>query len=276
MTAVVAATVAVVGAAAAWLATVPLYRFKELRPKTPRDVGNEAGLEIRATSRHARCAGCRHDMGAADVLPVIGWIRGCPACRRRLPVALVVFQLSVPVAAVVTAVVFGSDAVAAASDGSWSAAAWWNTAIYVWFGFVVASVSLVDARIWLIPWWSPWLGSAVGAVLMTAAAVSLGDAQPMVTAAVGAAAAFAFFFVLWFVAPGRLGFGDVRLAFMIGLFLGWLSPMLVVWGLLIGSFVGVVVGVWTMAVRRGGHFAFGPALSIGALAAVWVHDALLV
>lgn len=271
MTAVVVAAVAALGAVAAWSATVPLYRFKELRPKTPRDVGNEAGLEIRAVSRHARCAGCRHDMDASDVVPVLGWIRGCPACRRRMPMAVAAFQLSVPFAAVVTTIVFGGDAV----DGSWTAAAWWNTAIYVWFGFVVASVSLVDARIWLIPWWSPWLGSAVGAVLMVAAAAALGETQPLFTAGLGAAAAFAFFFVLWFVAPGRLGFGDVRLAFMIGLFLGWLSPMLVMWGLLIGSFVGVVVGVWTLTVRKGGHFAFGPALSIGALAAVWAHDALL-
>lgn len=270
MTAAVAVTAAVLSLLVAWQSTAPLYRFKELRPKTPRDVSSEEGLEIRAVSRHCRCAGCATDVGANDVAPVIGWLRGCPGCSRRFPPALVIYQLSVPIAAVVTAMVFG------VVDGGWTASAWWNTAIYCWFGVVVASVSLVDARIWLIPWWSPWLGSAVGAVMMAAAAVQLGDIQSLITAGVCGVAAFGFFFILWFVAPGRLGFGDVRLAFMIGLFLGWLDPILVIWGLMIGSFVGVLVGVWTIAVRKGGHFAFGPALSIGSLAAVWAQDALLV
>lgn len=272
MTAAVAAISAALALLAGWQATVPLYRFKELRPKTPRDVSNEEGLEIRAVSRHARCAGCATDVSAGDLLPVFGWIRGCPGCSRRFPPAVVIYQFSIPIAVAATAISFGADSV----GGGWTAASWWNTAIFGWFSFVVASVSLVDARIWLIPWWSPWLGSAVGGVLMVAAALQLGVIEPLITAGVCGAAAFGFFFVLWFVAPGRLGFGDVRLAFMIGVFLGWLDPILVIWGLMIGSFVGVLVGVWTIAVRKGGHFAFGPALSIGSLIAVWAHDALLV
>ena len=36
-------------------------------------------------------------------------------------------------------------------------------------------------------------------------------------------AAFTFFFVLHLVAPGGMGFGDVRLSFVLGLFLGWLG-----------------------------------------------------
>ena len=262
---------AVVGAVAAWVATVPLYRYKEFRPKTPRDVSNEGGLEIRAVSRHARCPRCHTDTRTSDVVPVLGWVRGCPGCPTRFPASLVTYQLVAPLAAAATAVAF----TATSAGGDLGAISLWNTAIYVLFGFVVTSVSLVDARIWLIPWWIPWVGSAAGGAVMVVAAVSVGELDPLVTAGIGAVVAFVLFFVLWFVAPGRLGFGDVRLAFMIGLFLGWLSPVLVIWGLMIGSFVGVLVGVWTIARRNGGHFAFGPALSIGALVAVWAHDLLL-
>ena len=38
-----------------------------------------------------------------------------------------------------------------------------------------------------------------------------------------ALAAFTFFFLLHLVAPGGMGFGDVRLSFVLGLFLGWLG-----------------------------------------------------
>ncbi|MGI9579150.1 MAG: hypothetical protein ACR2OH_13195, partial [Microthrixaceae bacterium] len=235
MTLAVATVAAVLWLVAAWVATVPLYRFKELRPKTPRDVSNEEGLEIRAVSRHARCARCHRDVSAGDVVPVLGWLRGCPGCSKRFGPAVAIYQLSVPLAAIATTVVFSTavfstggisaDGISTDMANGLTADAWWNIAIFTWFGFVVASVSLVDARIWLIPWWSPWIGSAVGALAMLVAAIALGDTQPLLTAGIGACCAFGFFFILWFVAPGRLGFGDVRLAFMIGLFLGWLSPM---------------------------------------------------
>jgi leader peptidase (prepilin peptidase)/N-methyltransferase len=252
---------ALVGLASAWAMTVPLYRFKEWRPKTPRDVSNEAGIDIRAVQRHARCPACRREQSAADVAPVRSWVRGCPTCGRRVPTTLILLQVGLPVAAAITAVVFDSV---------------WVTVPYIWFAVVVAAVSVVDARIWLIPWWIPWVGSAVGAALMVAGSLALGEPAALRGSVIGALGAFGLFFVLWFVAPGRLGFGDVRLAFMIGLFLGWVSPLLAVWGLLLGSAVGVVVGVWSMVAKRGGHFAFGPALTIGAMLAVWLHPYLLV
>jgi hypothetical protein len=56
-------------------------------------------------------------------------------------------------------------------------------------------------------------------------------------------------------------FGDVRLAFMIGLFLGWLHPILALYGLLLGSLVGVLLGVVSLVARAGSRFAFGPALA---------------
>ncbi|MCP4435532.1 MAG: prepilin peptidase [Actinomycetia bacterium] len=261
MSDVVALVASLVGLVIAWLLTVPLFRFKEMRPMTPRDVSNEAGLEIRAVVRHARCPKCHRDHGPADVLPVVSWLRGCPGCGLRLPATVAVFQLALPLAAAITAIVF--DPV-------------WVVVLFVWFAVVVTSVAVVDARVWLIPWWAPWVGSAVGAVLMVIASLSVDDTQRLVWALAGAVGAFVVFFVLWFVAPGRLGFGDVRLSFMIGLFLGWIDPLLVVWGLLFGSVVGLIVGLWTLVVRKGGHFAFGPALGIGALLAVWLQDYLLV
>jgi leader peptidase (prepilin peptidase) / N-methyltransferase len=251
----------VVGVVAAWALTVPLFRFKEFRPKTPRDVQNEAGDDIRAEVRHAICPGCHHPATAADVVPVVSWVRGCPGCGRRLPAVAVALQVGLPVAMAITAATFASNP--------------WVAVPYLWFTVVVAAVAVVDARIWLIPWWMPWVGSAVGGLLILVSSLALGETAHLVDAAVGAAGAFLLFFVMWFVAPGKLGFGDVRLAFMIGLFLGWWSPILALYGLLLGSLVGVVVGVVSLLARAGSRFAFGPALAAGSLLAVWLHASLV-
>ena len=63
---------AVIGIVAGWQLTVPVHRYKELRPLTPRDVAAEVGTAdqpppvIRAEYRQARCPHCHHVYRAAD------------------------------------------------------------------------------------------------------------------------------------------------------------------------------------------------------------------
>ncbi len=248
MTAVAAAT----GLVVAWLITVPLCRYKELRPKTPRDVGSEEGIVIRAVLGHARYPGTSTDITALEVIPIRSW--------REVPSVVIALQVGLPASMALTAITFTPVSVVVA---------------YCWFCVLAAAVAVVDARIWLIPWWMPWVGAAVGAVLLTIAAIDLGDPQRLVWAAVCGAAAIGAFFVLFLAAPGRLGFGDVRLALPIGMFAGFVNPLLVLWAFLLGSLLGVLVGVVSMASGRSRHFAFGPPLAIGALIAVWLQERLL-
>ncbi len=63
-------------------------------------------------------------------------------------------------------------------------------------------------------------------------------------------AAFTFFFILHLVAPGGMGFGDVRLSFVLGLFLGWLGGIYVFGGLFLGFFLGAVIGIVLIAVGQ--------------------------
>lgn len=247
------------GAVCAWVITVPVHRFKERRPLTPRDIDDEADTDIRAVLRHARCPDCCRDHEVADVVPVWSWWRGCPSCGRRMPATVVSLQLVLPVAAAVTAVVFDSPG---------------DLVPYLWFLVVLAAVAVIDARILLIPWWLPWVGTSVGLALMVPVAIARHDPAAVGGAVLGAAGAFGLFWILWVLAPAGLGFGDVRLAAMVGLFLGWWSPSLVVWGLLLGSLAGVVAGTWSLVRGRGRHFAFGPALGTGAVVALWTAPLL--
>lgn len=248
------------GVVIAWLVTIPLYRYKEFRPLRRRDVASEDGLVIRAVLGHARYPATSTDLGVFDVIPVWSWFVANPGARRRLPPLAVALQLGLPVAMGLTAHRFGSPSLVAA---------------YCWFCVLAAAVAVVDARIWLIPWWMPWVGTALGAVLLTFAAIELQEPERLVWAGASGAAAIAVFFVLFLAAPGRLGFGDVRLALPIGMYAGFVSPLLVLWAFLFGSLLGVLIGVASLVSRHGRHFAFGPPLTAGALLAVWLSPALL-
>lgn len=252
--------VAAMGVLLAWAITVPLYRYKELRPLSRRDVSDEDGLVIRAVVRHARHPRSTVDAGPLDVIPVVSWVFPGLRTGRRVPPSVITFQMGLPVAMALTAQTFGSITLIVA---------------YCWFALLAAAVALVDARIWLIPWWMPWVGTAVGAVLLSVAAFDLGQPERILWAAGSGAAAFVLFFVLFLAAPGKLGFGDVRLALPIGAFAGFVSPLLVLWALMLGSLLGVLLGVVSLLTGRGRHFAFGPPLTAGALVSIWLSPSLL-
>ncbi len=257
---------AALGIVVGWAITVPVHRYKEQRPMSPRDIAAEVGSAdhpapvIRATYREARCPSCHHCYRGRDVPPVLSWFRGCPECGTSLPFTVPLVQVGVPVAMVLTTMALGET---------------WVVLPYLFFVAVLAAISTIDLRIWLIPYWMPWAGTAIGLALIGAVSIGIGEPGSILTAVGGAVAAFVFFFVLFLAAPGKLGFGDVRLSLLLGLFLSWLNPMLLVYGLLFGSLAGLAMGVAAVIARKGSRFPFGPGLAVGALLAVWFSQPIL-
>src|SRR5262245_8813999 len=99
--------------------------------------------------------------------------------------------------------------------------------------------------------------------------------KPFATALLGAALCSCAYFVIWFVSQRMvglmvLGFGDVRLATVLGAVLGWYGLNYVLYGALLGHLLALVVGVALCIRERKLHlkFAFGPPLLIGTLAVV--------
>ena len=86
-----------------------------------------------------------------------------------------------------------------------------------------------------------------------------------------------FFFVLWFVYPPGLGFGDVRLAGVLGIALGNLGWEALLLGIWTGSLLVGVLGL--VLVRLGvvdrATTPFGPFMLLGALVGVLLGPALL-
>ena len=119
--------------------------------------------------------------------------------------------------------------------------------------------------------------AGVGAGLVFASLVEW-DWVPLATALAGGALFANFFFLIWFV--GRnfagmmvLGFGDVRLAAVLGLVLGWYGLPYVLYGAIAGNLLAVVLVIGTCIHKRKlhMHYSFGPPLIAGALAVVLFH-----
>ncbi|WP_143028165.1 prepilin peptidase [Tessaracoccus flavus] len=132
-----------------------------------------------------------------------------------------------------------------------------------------APLVYVDLRTTWLPKRLHWLaaaGMAAGWI-----AVALTDWRTAVAAAAGAAAAGLFLYTAWRV-TAALGFGDVRLAFLVGAVAGlggasgWAASLLA--GTVLGAVHGIAHALWARRDRaRPAHFPYGPALWLGPIVA---------
>ncbi|HEY8217333.1 MAG TPA: A24 family peptidase [Acidimicrobiia bacterium] len=149
---------------------------------------------------------------------------------------------------------------------------------FLLFGAALVALSVIDLRHFLLPNRIVYPVTAAMLVLLAGAAVVDGDGEAFGRAVACAAGSFAVFFVLHVMSPRAMGFGDVRLAFLLGLDLGWLGVGEVVLGLLLGFLYGAAVGLVLLATgarSRRDHIPFGPFLAAGALTALLVGETIL-
>jgi leader peptidase (prepilin peptidase)/N-methyltransferase len=93
---------------------------------------------------------------------------------------------------------------------------------------------------------------------------------------IAALAAGAFFFVAWYVKPGGMGLGDVKLAAVLGLFLGRSVAVALLVALASGVLVGaVVVRRLGIAAGRKQALPFGPFLAFGGVLAVLAGEPIV-
>lgn len=100
------------------------------------------------------------------------------------------------------------------------------------------------------------------------AAIADDAGNRLVQALAGAVLLTVVFGVLFVLAPASLGFGDVKLAAVIGVLIGWYGWRMVIAALVLTLCVGVVHGLLVAVVLRrvkNVHIAFGPAMLVAAL-----------
>ena len=115
--------------------------------------------------------------------------------------------------------------------------------------------------------------AAIALIGFSIAAALNGDARPLGRLAFGAAVFAGPWLLANLVAPSSIGFGDVKYSAAIGLYLGWIDPLL---GLTAIVFAGMAVLVVVLPKRllgrtgnddRDNTLAFGPFLLVGAVIA---------
>lgn len=145
----------------------------------------------------------------------------------------------------------------------------WALPAYLWFVGVTVTLTLTDMDTKLIPNRILFPGIIVGAVLLTAGALIEDGA--IVRAFAGAAAYFILLLIVALIARGGFGFGDVKLAFLLGMFTAyqsWETLVVAVFAaFLLGGLVSLVLLVFRIRDRKD-SIPFGPYLVGGAYVAL--------
>jgi leader peptidase (prepilin peptidase) / N-methyltransferase len=151
--------------------------------------------------------------------------------------------------------------------------------VYAAFFWILVVLTAIDLEHKLLPnriVYPAFVGGWIGLLL---AALSVGDYGRLAGAAVGAAMFGGFFLIVAMIAPAGMGGGDVKLAFVLGSFLGYLgAPGMVLVGMFLSFLAGGVIGVIVMLVVRGTRkmqIPFGPFLAVGTVAAIFAGRDLL-
>ena len=205
------------------------------------------------------CPHCGSQITAMDNIPLLSWILLRGRCRRcHAPISI-----RYPVVELATAGLFAATTAILGVDPMLPAHLW-----FVALTFVLAIVDLDTKR---LPNRILYPGTVVALVLLIGGTVFEGNWHDLGRGALGGLAYFTGLYALAVVARGGFGFGDVKLAFLLGLFVTRVS-----WGALgvavVGAFfLGGMVGVALLATRRAGRktaIPFGPAMVLASWLAI--------
>ncbi len=209
-------------------------------------------------SPRSRCTSCGHQLRWYENLPVLSWLalgRKCASCREPISWRYPALELMSAALAAGSIVAFGAN--------------WRGLAVMV-MALALVPVVVIDLEHRLIP----------NIVVLPAAALALlfavlHNPDRWWVPVVGAFGAAAFLGILWFLYPKGMGFGDVKLALLLGAVLG----ASVIPALFIAFAAGSILGIALMA-RHGASarktaIPFGPYLAAGALLALWVGPSLI-
>jgi leader peptidase (prepilin peptidase) / N-methyltransferase len=243
MTAAAAVYMALVGAVCGSFLNVVIWRV-------PR------GESIVSPPSH--CPRCGERIKARDNIPIVSWLllRGrCRNCGEPI-------SARYPLIEALVAVVFA--AITAINGVDWDLA--WQLPLAA----VLIAVAAIDLDLQVIPNKIVYPAAVWG--LVSAALIRLSDLPELLAWGAGA---FLFLLVAALVYPGGMGMGDVKLAGVMGLYLGSsVLPALLV-AFLSGSLVGITLMARHGAKARKMGVPFGPFLALGGIVALLVGPDLV-
>lgn len=212
------------------------------------------------------CPACGVTIGERDNIPIVSWLLLRGRCRR----CATPISKRYPLVEAATAGLFAAAAVRFGLS--------WELPSYLVLFASLLVLSAADIEHGVIPSRIVYPTLALTSILLILAAAATQQFGNLYTAAIGAAAAWALLSLLWLVYPKGLGFGDVRLAALLGAHLGFLGLVQVFLGIFLAAVLGLLVALSLQAGghrRRRGPIPFAPFLAAGTVLTVLVGTLVL-
>jgi len=208
----------------------------------------------------SRCPHCEVAIRPWHNVPVVGWLalRGrCAHCGHRVSPRYPLVEAGTALLFMATAARFGLTA---------------ELPAYLYLAAITVALAVIDLDVHRLPNSIVLPSYVVAALLLLPAVAADRDWSSAGRGLLAMAALWSFYFALAWLYPGGMGFGDVKLAGLLGLYLGWLGWSSVVVGTFAGFMLGGLVGALLLLTRRAGRktaIAFGPYMLAGAMLALF-------
>jgi len=192
-------------------------------------------------------------------VPIWWWVGSRDSCSRCDRPAEVFYRLVEPVTAVAWAGTVGL------------VGAQWTLASFLWMVAVTVVLSFVDLRSYRLPNRVLFPGTVVGLLLLAGGALPDGRIGDMPEALLTGLVYSVTLLIPALVTRGAIGMGDVKLAFLLGLFAGYNGWETALAAVVVAFLLAGAVGVVLLALRRitrHDHLPFGPFMVAGAWLAI--------
>ena len=214
----------------------------------------------------SRCPHCLVPIKPRHNVPVVGWVtlRGrCASCRMSIARRYVLVEAGTALLMVAVTLRFGLVP---------------ELPAYLFFACIAVTLGLIDAEVRRLPDSIVLTAYLIASLLLMPAGAAHGSAYQAVRGGLGIVALWSIYFALQLAGPQAITSGDVKLAGLLGLFLGWLSWGALLVGIVIGLMIGGVVGI-ARSIAGPRHtaapVAYGPCMIGGAATALFVTAPVL-
>ncbi|MBV9592249.1 MAG: prepilin peptidase [Actinobacteria bacterium] len=209
----------------------------------------------------SHCPRCERTIRPWHNIPVASWLilRGrCRDCRSPISARYPLVEAS-------TAVLFLAI--------TWRFGVSVELPAYLYLAAIAVALAMIDFDVQRLPDSIVLPSYVVGVLLLMPAGAADGNWESAVRGLVAMAGLLFIYTALFFAYPGGIGLGDVKLAGLLGLYLGWVSWSSVLVGTFAGFLIGGTVGTALIAARRAtgkSAIPFGPFMLAGAVLALFV------
>jgi len=207
----------------------------------------------------SRCPSCGEAVKPYDNIPVLSWLllRGrCRHCKQPISARYPIVEAGTGLLCALVVLVKGADE---------------DAIIGIVLVLLLVPVTLIDLDHHLIPNKITYPGAVLGIAL-----VAVLETDSLVEHLVAAAGAGGFLLVAAIVQPRGMGMGDVKLAFVLGIYLGRAVVPAIFVALIAGALVGATI-IARMGVEKGrkAGIPFGPWLSLGGVVGLLAGDEIV-